>query len=133
MEPKLPSLYKQPHQNCLPEIQLSVNKGRIKEGGGGGGGGCADWTAAMGPTIFRGPPKIVHKIFLEKNKISYTLDRILYGIYLRACSDGSFNHYHDLYLHCHMLSLTHSECRMNRLTITFYGIILHYYMQECPP
>ena len=37
------------------------------------------------------------------------------AMYLRACSDGSVNQYHDLYLYFHMLSLTHaSECRLNR-------------------
>ena len=54
-------------------------------------------------------------------------------MYLRACSDGSVNQYYDLYLYCHMLSLTHaSEChrRMPNEQVNdhFYGIILHYYM-----
>ena len=39
---------------------------------------------------------VVHKLFLEQNKMSYTCSR--------ACSDGSVHQYHDLYLYlyCHM-------------------------------
>ena len=34
---------------------------------------------SQGPPNIQGPPKIIPKIFLEQNKMSYTLDRILYG------------------------------------------------------
>ena len=53
-----------------------VGHGRALPGPGLRGGG-ADWAAARGPQ-YLGPQKIVYKNFLEQNKISYTLDRILY-------------------------------------------------------
>ena len=52
---------------------MHTYQGRIKGGGGLTG------LQPQGAPIFRGPKKIIHKIYLEQSKISYTLDRILYG------------------------------------------------------
>ena len=55
------------------------------------------------------------------------------AMYVRACSDGPVNQYHDLYLYCHMLSLTHlpntiGECLNNLALLYVWRGILYLLM-----